>query len=83
MLIRAARGTASPALLGAPEARYDLPERTFAETPVVFATRTTSRAAPTSIRESGRTRTAAMGRKATTHPSVFHASRVARSAMDR
>src|SRR5450755_1022922 len=35
--MRAARAAASPPLLGASEARPDLPERTFAQTLVVFA----------------------------------------------
>jgi len=40
----AARAAASPALLGASEARPDLPERAFAETLVVFAASTASAA---------------------------------------
>ena len=45
LLMRAARGATSPALLGAPEARSSLPERAFAEPVLVFGERTKTGAA--------------------------------------
>jgi hypothetical protein len=70
-LMRAARAATSPALLGAPQARCDLPEPRFADTAAVFATNTTTRglcgkgcpcrdAQPC---QSGRSQTTASGRE--------------------
>jgi len=65
LLMRAARAATSPALLGAPQARCDLPEPRFAATVQVFAANTNHRGLRGKgcpLGERGHSRTAAPGR---------------------
>jgi hypothetical protein len=86
---RAARAATSPVLLGASQARRNLPARAFADTLVVFVGRTpkpTGSACRDALTpcQSGLPPTATPGRKWTPKNTVtFHASRKAFGAMDR